>query len=89
MQPLTRTFLTLSQMDSVIDLQLNETWTREYQVLPGRTHPEMNMSACSGYLLTGIKINELAIDHLAGITPEAATATASPVKKAKTTQEES
>lgn len=84
LQPLTRTFLTLSQMDSVIDLQLNETWTREYQVLPGRTHPEMNMSACSGYLLTGIKINELAINHLAGITPEA---TASPAKKAKTTQE--
>lgn len=43
-------------MDSVIDLQLNETWTREHQVLPGRTHPEMNMSACSGYLLSGIKI---------------------------------
>ena len=43
-------------MESIVDLQLNETWTRENQVLPGRTHPEMNMSACSGYLLWGIKI---------------------------------
>lgn len=56
MQPLTRTFSTLQKMESVIDLQLNETWTREHQVLPGRTHPEMNMSACSGYLLSGLKI---------------------------------
>jgi tRNA (adenine-N(1)-)-methyltransferase non-catalytic subunit len=40
----------------VINLQLSDTWTREYQVLPGRTHPEMSMSAGSGYLLTGIKV---------------------------------
>lgn len=53
---MTRTFATLQKMEAIIDLQLNETWTRENQVLPGRTHPEMNMSACSGYLLSGIKI---------------------------------
>lgn len=46
-------------MEAIIDLQLNETWTRENQVLPGRTHPEMNMSACSGYLLSGIKILDI------------------------------
>ncbi|CAH0476091.1 unnamed protein product [Peronospora belbahrii] len=56
LEPLTRTFARLQKMEAVIDLQLNETWTRENQVLPGRTHPEMNMSACSGYLLWGIKI---------------------------------
>ncbi|RLN92634.1 hypothetical protein BBJ28_00020397 [Nothophytophthora sp. Chile5] len=60
LQPLTRTFATLQKMEEVIDLQLNETWTRENQVLPGRTHPEMNMSACSGYLLSGIKILDVA-----------------------------
>jgi tRNA (adenine-N(1)-)-methyltransferase non-catalytic subunit len=43
-------------METILDLQLNETWTREYQVLPGRTHPEMKMNACSGYLLSGIKV---------------------------------
>lgn len=62
LEPLTRTFRTLQQMDSVIDLQLNETWTRDNQVLPGRTHPEMTMSACSGYLLSGIKIHEIPVD---------------------------
>jgi tRNA (adenine-N(1)-)-methyltransferase non-catalytic subunit len=56
---LTRTFAKLQKMDAIIDLQLNETWTRENQVLPGRTHPEMNMSACSGYLLSGIKILDI------------------------------
>ncbi|KAG2505788.1 hypothetical protein BBO99_00009362 [Phytophthora kernoviae] len=59
LEPLTRTFATLQKMEAVIDLQLNETWTRENQVLPGRTHPEMNMSACSGYLLSGIKILDI------------------------------
>ncbi|KAF1336116.1 tRNA methyltransferase, partial [Globisporangium splendens] len=62
LEPLTRTFRKLQQMESVIDLQLNETWTRDNQVLPGRTHPEMTMSACSGYLLSGIKIHEMAVD---------------------------
>ncbi|KAJ0402965.1 hypothetical protein P43SY_009222 [Pythium insidiosum] len=46
----------LQQMDSVIDVQLSETWTREHQILPGRTHPEMKMNAFSGYLLTGTKV---------------------------------
>ncbi|CAI5722555.1 unnamed protein product [Hyaloperonospora brassicae] len=59
LEPLTRTFARLQNMESIIDLQLNETWTRENQVLPGRTHPEMSMSACSGYLLWGIKILDI------------------------------
>ncbi|KAF1794516.1 tRNA (adenine(58)-N(1))-methyltransferase non-catalytic subunit TRM6 [Phytophthora cactorum] len=59
LEPLTRTFATLQKMEAIIDLQLNETWTRDNQVLPGRTHPEMNMSACSGYLLSGIKILDI------------------------------
>ncbi|CAI5727971.1 unnamed protein product [Peronospora destructor] len=65
LEPLTRTFARLQKMEAIIDLQLNETWTRENQVLPGRTHPEMNMSACSGYLLWGIKI--LDIPSLGGL----------------------
>ncbi|RKP40422.1 Gcd10p-domain-containing protein [Dimargaris cristalligena] len=32
--------------------QITESWMREYQVLPGRTHPTMTMSAGGGYLLT-------------------------------------
>ncbi|CEG40890.1 trna (adenine-n)-methyltransferase non-catalytic subunit trm6-like isoform x2 [Plasmopara halstedii] len=39
LKPLTQTFATLQKLEAIIDLQLNETWTRENQVLPGRTHP--------------------------------------------------
>ncbi|OQR86726.1 tRNA (adenine-N(1)-)-methyltransferase non-catalytic subunit trm6 [Achlya hypogyna] len=56
LEPLTVAFDALQKWDSVINLQLNDTWTREYQVLPGRTHPEMTMSAGSGYILSGIKV---------------------------------
>ncbi|DBA03000.1 TPA: hypothetical protein N0F65_003188 [Lagenidium giganteum] len=82
MEPLTKIFDKLQKMDAIIDLQLNETWTREYQVLPGRTHPEMKMNACSGYLLTGIKINEVVAnpDALAAMSDVAE----KPAKRAKT-----
>ncbi|KDO24610.1 hypothetical protein SPRG_10142 [Saprolegnia parasitica CBS 223.65] len=56
LEPLTTAFDALQRMDSIVNLQLNDTWTREYQVLPGRTHPEMTMSAGSGYILSGIKV---------------------------------
>ncbi|RHY26646.1 hypothetical protein DYB32_007430 [Aphanomyces invadans] len=56
LEPLATAFDALQRMESIINLQLNDTWTREYQILPGRTHPEMTMSAGSGYLLSGIKV---------------------------------
>nr|CCA25085.1 tRNA (adenineN(1))methyltransferase noncatalytic subunit trm6 putative [Albugo laibachii Nc14] len=56
LEPVTKAFSSFQKMDTLIDLQLTETWTRRYQILPGRSHPEMNMSGCSGYLLTGTKI---------------------------------
>merc|ERR1712183_277052 len=39
-----------------INLRLSDTWMREYQVLPGRTHPSMNMTQSGGFILTGIKL---------------------------------
>ena len=39
-----------------VNLRLSETWLRKYQVLPGRTRPDMNMSTTGGYLLTGVKV---------------------------------
>jgi hypothetical protein len=39
-------------------MELMEIWTRDYQVLPERTHPTMKMHAASGYLLAGIKVAE-------------------------------
>lgn len=55
-EPLTECFLELQRQDLAINLRLSDTWTREYQVLPGRTHPNMNMSQSGGFLLTGIKL---------------------------------
>lgn len=39
-----------------VNLKLTESWLRRYQVLPGRTRPDMNMSGSGGYLLSGIKV---------------------------------
>jgi tRNA (adenine-N(1)-)-methyltransferase non-catalytic subunit len=38
---------------SVVGLSLAEPWLRELQVLPGRTHPMMNMHNGGGFLLSG------------------------------------
>jgi len=35
---------------------ITESWLRQYQVLPGRTHPMMNTTGSGGYLLTAIKV---------------------------------
>ncbi|XP_062185795.1 uncharacterized protein LOC133889295 [Phragmites australis] len=40
-----------------IGLQISEPWLREYQVLPSRTHPHMQMNAFGGYILSGIRIH--------------------------------
>ncbi|KDQ63239.1 hypothetical protein JAAARDRAFT_188836 [Jaapia argillacea MUCL 33604] len=35
---------------------VTESWLRRYQVLPGRTHPFMNMTGSGGFLLHAIKV---------------------------------
>lgn len=42
----------------VVQVQILDSWFREYQVLPNRTHPLVRMSATSGYLFTGVKTCE-------------------------------
>jgi tRNA (adenine-N(1)-)-methyltransferase non-catalytic subunit len=56
-EPLTQCFLQLQRQNLAINLRVSDTWAREYQVLPGRTHPNMNMSQSGGFLLTGIKLD--------------------------------
>ena len=46
----------LKEDKSAVLVQLTETWMREYQVLPRRTHPMMTTSSSSGYVLSGIKV---------------------------------
>jgi tRNA (adenine-N(1)-)-methyltransferase non-catalytic subunit len=55
-EPLTACFRELQRQGLAINIRLSDTWMREYQVLPGRTHPSMNMSQSGGFILTGIKL---------------------------------
>jgi tRNA (adenine58-N1)-methyltransferase non-catalytic subunit len=80
LEPLSSLFLTLQKMDSIIDMQLSETWTREYQILPGRTHPEMKMNNFSGYLLTGTKAAHLSGPELRALLASRAHAEAEPAQ---------
>lgn len=50
-QPLVRCY-TLLKDAGCVDLLLTETWFRDFQVLPNRTHPNMSMSATGGFLLS-------------------------------------
>ncbi|WVY88999.1 hypothetical protein V8G54_037940 (chloroplast) [Vigna mungo] len=56
MQPLATCMHNLQLGKMAIGLQISEPWLREYQVLPSRTHPCMQMSAFGGYILSGTKI---------------------------------
>ncbi|XP_061390476.1 tRNA (adenine(58)-N(1))-methyltransferase non-catalytic subunit TRM6 [Musca vetustissima] len=46
-------YVELKTSSKVTNLHLTSNWLRMYQILPNRTHPEVNMNANSGYLLTG------------------------------------
>lgn len=55
-QPLAECHLALQQAKQALNLTLAESWWREYQVLPARTHPAMTTSGTGGYILSGTKI---------------------------------
>ncbi|XP_031560999.1 tRNA (adenine(58)-N(1))-methyltransferase non-catalytic subunit TRM6-like [Actinia tenebrosa] len=55
-EALAECYTDLRNRGGVVNLQLTETWWREYQVLPGRTHPLVNMDGSGGYLLSGTTV---------------------------------
>ncbi|KAL5727282.1 hypothetical protein ACHQM5_000497 [Ranunculus cassubicifolius] len=57
LQPLATCMHKLQAGKMAISLQITEPWLREYQVLPLRTHPFMQMSGFGGYILSGIKVS--------------------------------
>jgi tRNA (adenine-N(1)-)-methyltransferase non-catalytic subunit len=61
MEPLTECYLFLQSYSLAIRLQLSDTWMREFQVLPGRVHPQMTMPVSGGFLLTGIFVGNTAV----------------------------
>eukprot|EP00128_Syssomonas_multiformis_P007283 Colp12_sorted_trinity150504_noHs@23118 len=55
-EALLNSYLRLRREGYAVNVQLAETWYRELQVLPQRTHPHMSMSATGGYVLSGITV---------------------------------
>ncbi|KAL6212812.1 hypothetical protein ACLB2K_018028 [Fragaria x ananassa] len=56
LQPLATCMHNLQVGKLAVGLQISEPWLREYQVLPSRTHPCMQMNGFGGYILSGTKI---------------------------------
>lgn len=55
-EPLVECYTQVREKGLGVQLKLSESWYREYQVLPSRTHPLMSMSGTGGYLLTFIRV---------------------------------
>ncbi|KAJ1969333.1 tRNA (adenine(58)-N(1))-methyltransferase non-catalytic subunit trm6 [Dimargaris xerosporica] len=55
-EPLVTTAAFMKTSPDYLFPQITESWIREYQVLPGRTHPLMTMNAGGGYLLNAIRV---------------------------------
>ncbi|NXN13480.1 TRM6 methyltransferase, partial [Indicator maculatus] len=55
-EPLLECYTKLRERGGVVNLKLSETWLRNYQVLPDRSHPKLTMSGGGGYLLSGITV---------------------------------
>lgn len=81
-EPLADALRRLRTLSLAANVRMCETWCREYQVLPKRTHPLMSMHGASGFLLTG---NAVVHDYMvvapdtAGPAASAASATSSAV----------
>ncbi|XP_029449356.1 tRNA (adenine(58)-N(1))-methyltransferase non-catalytic subunit TRM6 isoform X2 [Rhinatrema bivittatum] len=56
-EPLLECYTKLREAGGVINLRLSETWLRNYQILPDRSHPKLLMSGGGGYLLSGITVS--------------------------------
>eukprot|EP01138_Halocafeteria_seosinensis_P004390 gb/GECG01004491.1/.p1 GENE.gb/GECG01004491.1/~~gb/GECG01004491.1/.p1 ORF type:complete len:603 (+),score=72.49 gb/GECG01004491.1/:1-1809(+) len=51
--PLQECYGTLQKLRMATNLSILQPWTRKYQVLDQRTHPEMLLDGSSGFILTG------------------------------------
>ena len=55
-ESLMRCYVEMMDSAEFINVQLTESFLREYQTLPGRTHPTMRTFTSNGYILSAIKI---------------------------------
>ena len=56
-EPLMEAYFAVKETGKTVLVTLTETWLRNYQVLPDRTHPEVLMSGGGGYILAGIVVD--------------------------------
>ena len=56
-EPLMDAYFAVKETGKTVLVTLTETWLRNYQVLPDRTHPEVLMSGGGGYILAGIVVD--------------------------------
>lgn len=52
----------MRRSNDFLNSELTESSLREYQVLPGRMHPNMNMSCGGGYLLSALRVIDCPFD---------------------------
>lgn len=50
-------YSSLKALDKMVNVRLLSNWMRNYQVLPMRTHPAVQISGTSGFLLVGYTVN--------------------------------
>lgn len=50
-------YMSLRTLDTMVNVRLLTNWMRNYQVLPMRTHPAVQITGTSGYLLVGYTVN--------------------------------
>ncbi|TIB82590.1 Gcd10p-domain-containing protein [Wallemia mellicola] len=60
---LTEAHMKLRNSRNFLSPVVSESWLRQYQVLPGRTHPNMQMSATGGYLLHTLRVFDDPLAH--------------------------
>lgn len=53
---LSELYVALKSAGNVTNLRITSNWLRMLQVLPNRTHPDVNMSGSGGFLLTGYTV---------------------------------
>ena len=56
-EPLMDAYFAVKETGKTVFVTLTETWLRNYQVLPERTHPEVLMSGGGGYILFGTVVD--------------------------------
>lgn len=55
-EPLQDLFIYLKSQTDIVNIRFMNSFVRNYQILSGRTHPEVNMTN-GGYILTATKVN--------------------------------